>query len=77
MTGYFLENPYGESRKNAKGRLKIAAVNLSEFKELLDTAEKEACQLRETLNKLHNFEFTIDFSVVDSASKSGEENEII
>ena len=77
MEGYFQKNPYGVSEKKAKGRLKIAAVNLSEFQELLDKAEKEACQLRETLNKLHNFEFTIDFSVIDSASKSGEENEII
>ena len=33
-------------------------------------AEKEACQLREILNKLHNFEFAIDFSVVDSTSES-------
>ena len=64
MEGYFSKNPYGVAEKNAK------AVNLSEFKELLDTAEKEACQLRETLNKLHNFEFTIDFSVVDSTSES-------
>lgn len=70
MEGYFSKNPYGVAEKNAKGRLKIEAVNLSEFKGLLDTAEKEACQLRETLNKLHNFEFTIDFSVVDSTSES-------
>ena len=60
----------GATENNAKGRLKIEAVNLSDFKELLDMAEKEACQLREILNKLHNFEFAIDFSVVDSTSES-------
>lgn len=70
MEGYFSKNPYGVAEKNAKGRLKIEAVNLSEFKELLDKAEKEACQLGATLNKLHNFEFTIDFSVIDSTSES-------
>ena len=66
----FFKKSLWRSRKNAKGRLKIEAVNLSEFKELLDKAEKEACQLGATLNKLHNFEFTIDFSVVDSTSES-------
>ena len=32
MEGYFSKNPYGVAEKNAKGRLKIEAVNLSEFK---------------------------------------------
>ena len=45
MEGYFSKNPYGVAEKNAKGRLKIEAVNLSEFKELLDTAEKEGQEL--------------------------------
>ena len=70
MGGYYIENLYGASEKNAKGRLKIQAVNFLEFKELLEKAEKEACQLNETLSKLHNFEFDIDFSVDDFNSKS-------
>lgn len=70
MEGYYSKNLYGTEEKNAKGRLKIEAMNLTEFKELLERAEKEACQLNETLSKLRNFEFDIDFSIADSTSES-------
>lgn len=70
MEGYYTKNLYGMPEKNAKGRLRIEAVNLPVFKELLDKAEKEACQLNETLSKLRNFDFDIDFSIVDSTSES-------
>ena len=70
MEGYFTKNLYGSTEKNAKGCLKIEAVNMVEFEALLVKAEKEACQLNETLRKLRNFEFSIDFSVEDSTSES-------
>lgn len=68
IEGYFTKNLHGTSEKNAKGRLRIEATNLTEFNELLGKAEKEACQLDDTLHKLRNFEFDIDFSVENSTS---------
>lgn len=70
MEGHYTRNLYGEQERNAKGRLKIEASNLPEFRELLKQAEKEAGQLNATLSRLHNFEFSIDFSVAETTSES-------
>ena len=70
MNGYYTKNLYGDNGTNAKGRLKIEASNLPEFKELLEKVEKEARQLNETISRLRNFEFNIDFSIAESTSES-------
>lgn len=68
MNGYYTKNLYGNNGTNAKGRLKIEASNLPEFKELLEKVEEEARQLNETISRLRNFEFNIDFSIAESTS---------
>ena len=55
MNGYYTKNLYGNNGTNAKGRLKIEASNLPEFKELLENVEEEARQLNETISRLRNF----------------------
>ena len=70
MQGYYTENLNGDSETNAKGRLRIEVSNLPEFNELLKKAESEASQLNETLTRLRNFQFDIDFSIADSISES-------
>ena len=70
MNGYYTKNLYGDNGTNAKGRLKIEASNLPEFKELLEKVEKEARKLNETISRLRNFEFNIDFSIAESTSES-------
>lgn len=47
------------------GRLRIEVMNLPEFKKLIKQAKKEADQLRETINRLENFELAIDFKTLD------------
>ena len=69
MNGYYIKNIEETNKKGAKGRLKIEASNLSDFHGLLEKAEKEACQLNETLGRLRNFELDIDFSVADPTSE--------
>ena len=68
MEGYYTKNLYGTPDKNSKGRLRIEAMNITEFNLLLEKAEKEACQLNETLSKLRRFELEIDFSVEEPTS---------
>lgn len=63
MQGYYVEDVDATYLKNAKGRLYIDAVNVPEFQKLLEQAEKEACQLNETLGKLRRFEFEIDVTI--------------
>ena len=53
-----------------KSTLKIAIQNLSEFRALLDQAEKEAQQLNKTLNKLSCF--TIDVEIATEGSMPEE-----
>lgn len=67
--GHYIKNIYDAQGKNAKGRLSIEASNIPEFRELLQKAEKEACQLSETLYRLRNFEFDIDFSIAEPTSE--------
>ncbi len=67
--GHYIKNICGTQGKNAKGRLSIEVSNIPEFQELLQKAEKEACQLNETLRRLRNFEFDIDFSIAESTSE--------
>ena len=69
MQGYYTENLNGDSETNAKGRLRIEVSNLPEFDELLKKAESEAGQLNETLTRLRNFQFDIDFSIADPISE--------
>lgn len=33
----------------------VSVKNISQFKELIEQANKEACQLQDTINKLENF----------------------
>lgn len=70
MEGYFEQNICGTSKMNDKGRLHIEALNISEFHRLLEKAEKEACQLNETLGRLRNFQFDIDFSINEPTSET-------
>lgn len=60
-----------------KNSLKMAARNFTEFRELIERAEKEAQQLHETLRMLSCFEFNIELSIsngqagdIDAASSA-------
>lgn len=68
MKGYYLQENSGTGLEVPTGRLRIEAVNLPEFKELLEQAKHEADQLQRTINRLSIFELNIDFSVYDVTS---------
>lgn len=53
MEGYYNEE---------KGMLHIYIRNVSELNELLEKAEKEACQLNDTINRLKRFNLEVVFS---------------
>ena len=63
MDGYYLSRIPGASEEAIEGQLEISVTNLPEFNELLQQAEKEACQLNKTLDNLRSFNLTIHFSV--------------
>lgn len=63
MDGYYLSRIPGASEEAIEGQLEISVTNLPEFNELLQQAEKEACQLNKTLDRLRSFNLTIHFSV--------------
>lgn len=46
--------------------LMFSATNFAQFKQLIDQAKKEACQLQSTISKLENFEFTFKLSVAEA-----------
>lgn len=69
MRGYYVSGEMTNEENNAKGKLKIEASNLSEFDVLLQKAEKEACQLQETLSRLRRFEFDIEFYITNPTSE--------
>jgi hypothetical protein len=43
-----------------EGKLFLAATNVEEFKSLIDQANKEAWQLKETIDRLKNFDICIE-----------------
>ncbi|MBR3585844.1 MAG: hypothetical protein IKO00_07490 [Oscillospiraceae bacterium] len=51
--------------RTEKNSLLISARNFTEFRELLEKAEKEAQQLHETLRKLSCFEINVQLSIGD------------
>ena len=69
MEGYYIkeseENPDGVS----SGKLNIEVANLQEFRNLLEQAEKEACQLKKTIDRLRWFNLEIEFTADTSVSK--------
>ena len=60
-----IEGYYTKETEAGTGRLRIEVMNLPEFKKLIKQAKKEADQLRETINRLENFELAIDFKTLD------------
>lgn len=69
MEGYYIkeseENPDGVP----SGKLNIEVANLQEFRNLLEQAEKEACQLKKTIDRLRRFNLEIKFTADTSVSK--------
>lgn len=65
MNGYFEQNTGPGNNRISKGVLNINVTNIEEFKTLIDKAKKEACQLNETIDKLHSFQLQIEFSTKD------------
>lgn len=65
MKGYYVPDESGKGSSVPMGRLRIEASNLPEFKELLESAKREANQLQRTINRLRTFELNIDFSVTE------------
>lgn len=63
MKGYYTPEKSGEVSEKSTGCLRIEVSNLSEFKELIEQAKREADQLQETLNRLRYFDLNIDFEV--------------
>ena len=57
----------GEVNKETQYALDYFGVKAPE---LLEKVEKEARQLNETISRLRNFEFNIDFSIAESTSES-------
>lgn len=68
MKGYYRYECTGTSSGVPSGRLSIEAMNLPEFHALIKQAKKEAGQLNQTLGRLENFEFNIDFGIKESTS---------
>lgn len=62
MEGYFNKNTGPGYNPEIKSTLNINVANISEFNDLLVQAKKEAHQLNETIDKLHNFQLNIEFS---------------
>lgn len=62
MDGFYLSKVPGASEETIEGQLEINVTNLPEFNELLQQAEKEACQLNKTLGRLRWFSLNIRFS---------------
>lgn len=57
MEGYYDEK---------KGALYISVKNLPELNELLEKAEKDACQLNDTISRLKRFSLEVAFSAPDT-----------
>ncbi|MCI8955595.1 MAG: hypothetical protein HFG29_01245 [Eubacterium sp.] len=66
MNGYFKQNAGQGNDRMSKGILNISVTNIKEFKTLIDKAKEEACQLNETIDKLHSFQLHIEFSTKDA-----------
>ena len=66
MKGYYFQEVKNDGR--TVGCLKIEVSNIPQFNELLKKAQREACQLRETLDELSEFDLEIDFSVVEQTT---------
>lgn len=64
MEGYYRKG----CPKPDSGRLSIEVMNLPDFYALIKQAKKEADQLYQTLGRLENFEFNIDFRVGETTS---------
>ncbi len=60
-----MEGYYTKETEAGTGRLHIEVMNLPELKKLIKQAKKEADQLRETINRLENFELVIDFKTLN------------
>lgn len=63
VDGYYEKEALKAGKQILDSRLHINVTNLPEFKSLIEQAEKEADQLRGTINRLKWFEVHIDFSV--------------
>lgn len=61
MDGYYNPAEYENGSQPPRGRLRIEVKNLPEFYGLMEQAKEEADRLRETINRLRNFELHIDF----------------
>ena len=57
MDSYLIAGKRGEP-----SNLRISITNIPEFKELIEQAQKEADQLRETVRQLANFDLNIEIS---------------
>lgn len=66
MNGYFEQDAAPGNDRTSKGVLNINVTNIEEFKTLIDKAKKEACQLNETIDKLHSFQLHIELSTKDA-----------
>ena len=69
MKGYYNQEDSGTGLEVPTGRLSIEVKNLSEFRDLINQAYKEAEQLRMTIDRLLNFELNIDFGVKEPISQ--------
>jgi hypothetical protein len=52
--------------------ISVEVKSIPEFKKLLEQAEKEACQLHETLNKLRCFTIDVKFGVEEEKPTSSQ-----
>lgn len=69
MEGYYIKESEEKLDGVPSGKLNIEVANLQEFRNLLEQAEKEACQLKKTIDRLRWFNLEIEFTA-DMATTS-------
>lgn len=69
MEGYYIKESEEKPNGVPSGKLNIEVANLQEFRTLLEQAEKEACQLKKTIDRLRWFNLEIEFTADATTSE--------